>query len=145
MATFAKIGPDGIVEKVISVDNKVITDSNGIEQEQLGVDFLKNLYNEPNAVWKQTSYNTFENTHKLGKTPFRKNHAGVGFFYDAQRDAFIPPKIVNSYIFDENTCTWKPPIPYPETYIQNKKDINGDPVKDVYFWDDISINWKIQE
>ena len=58
MASFSKLDNNNIVTTVVSVVNKVITDNNGIEQEQLGIDFLKTLYNEPNAIWKQTSYNT---------------------------------------------------------------------------------------
>ena len=102
MAHFAKLGVGNIVEQVIVVHNSVITDENGIEQEKLGVDFINKLYNTRD-VWKQTSYNG----------NFRKNYAGIGFQYDQQRDAFIPPKPFNSWILDENTCRWNSPIPYP--------------------------------
>ena len=112
MASFAKI-ENNIVISVHSVVNEVLKDSNGIEQEQLGVDFLKTLYNEPNAVWKQTSYNTRGNIHSLGGVPFRKNHAGIGYTYDETRDAFIPQKPYNSWLLNETTCLWDAPIPYP--------------------------------
>ena len=82
MAHFAKLDNNNVVITVVSVVNEVIKDSNGIEQEQLGIDFLRNLNNEPNAIWKQTSYNK----------NFRKNFAGIGYRYDEQEDAFIPPK-----------------------------------------------------
>ena len=91
MASFAKI-ENNIVITVVSVVNEVLKDSNGVEQEQLGIDFLRTLYNEPNAIWKQTSYNTNGGVHSNGGTPFRKNHAGIGYTYDQQRDAFIPQK-----------------------------------------------------
>jgi DNA phosphorothioation-dependent restriction protein DptG len=81
MAYFAKLGTGNIVEQVISINNAVITDANGVEQEQLGVDFINKLYNTRD-VWKQTSYNG----------NIRKNYAGIGFQYDQTRDAFIPPK-----------------------------------------------------
>ena len=81
MASFAKI-ENNIVIAVHSVVNEVLKDSNGVEQEQLGIDFLRNLYNEPNAIWKQTSYNK----------NFRKNYAAIGYRYDEQEDAFIPPQ-----------------------------------------------------
>ena len=81
MAHFAKL-ENNIVIAVHSVVNEVLKDSNGVEQEQLGIDFLRNLYNEPNAIWKQTSYNK----------NFRKNYAAIGYRYDEQEDAFIPPK-----------------------------------------------------
>jgi hypothetical protein len=103
MAYFAKLGTGNIIETVISINNSVITDSNGVEQEQLGVDFINKLYNTRD-VWKQTSYNR----------TFRKNYAGVGYQYDQQRDAFIAPKPYQSWILNENTCRWESPIPYPQ-------------------------------
>jgi hypothetical protein len=82
MASFAKLNSENIVITVESVVNEVIKDSNGVEQEQIGIEFLRNLYKEPNAIWKQTSYNTVNGVHLLGGTPFRKNHAGIGYTYD---------------------------------------------------------------
>ena len=61
----------------------------------------------------QTSYNTRAGIHLLGGTPFRKNFAGIGFIYDEQRDAFIPPKPFDSWVLNETTCCWEPPIQYP--------------------------------
>ena len=55
-------------------------------------------------------YNTVANTHLLGGTPFRKNYAGIGFTYDADKDAFIPPKPFASWVLDDTTCQWKAPI-----------------------------------
>jgi hypothetical protein len=75
MASFAKLNSANIVITVESVVNEVLKDSNGIEQESIGIQFLRTLYNEPNAVWKQTSYNTVGGVHNNGGTPFRKNHA----------------------------------------------------------------------
>jgi hypothetical protein len=103
MASFAKLGTGNIVEQVISINNAVITDVNGVEQEQLGLDFINKLYNTRD-VWKQTSYNG----------NFRKNYAGIGFNYDQTRDAFIPPKPFNSWVLNEDTCLWESPIPYPQ-------------------------------
>jgi len=102
MAYFAKLGTGNIIETVISINNSVITDSNGVEQEKLGVDFINKLYNTRD-VWKQTSYNN----------NIRKNFAGIGYQYDQQRDAFIAPKPFNSWILNENTCRWEAPITYP--------------------------------
>ena len=121
MAYFAKLGKGNIIENVISINNSVITDSNGIEQEQLGVDFINKLYNTRD-VWKQTSYN---------KT-FRKNYAGIGFQYDQQRDAFIPPKPFNSWVLNESTCNWESPVSYPTD--GNK-----------YTWNESTLTWDIVE
>ena len=103
MAYFAKLGTGNIVEQVISINNAVITDTNGVEQEQLGVDFINKLYNTRD-VWKQTSYNN----------NIRKNYAGIGYHYDQARDAFIPKKPYNSWILNETTCLWESPIPHPQ-------------------------------
>jgi len=97
MAYFAKLGTGNIVEQVISVSNDIAT------TEQAGSDFINKLYNTRD-VWKQTSYNN----------NIRKNFAGIGYQYDQQRDAFIPPKPFNSWVLNETTCLWESPIPYPQ-------------------------------
>ena len=129
MASFAKI-ENNIVTTVLSVVNEVLKDSNGIEQESIGIEFLKNLYNEPNAIWKQTSYNTNGGVHSLGGTPFRKNHAGIGYIYDSNRDAFIPPKPYNSWVLNEATCQWEAPIARPQ---------DGQ----LYTWNEETQNWTL--
>ena len=129
MASFAKI-ENNIVTTVVSVVNEVLKDSNGIEQENIGIEFLKTLYNEQNATWKQTSYNTKGGVHSLGGTPFRKNHAGIGFTYDSQRDAFIPQKPYNSWVLNEQTCNWEAPIAYPQ-------DNNR------YVWNEQNLSWNL--
>jgi len=129
MAYFSKLNSENIVETVISINNAVITDSNGIEQEQLGVDFINQLY-KTNDVWKQTSYNTNGGVHSLGGTPFRKNHAGIGYTYDQQRDAFISPKPFNSWILNEQTCLWEAPVARPNE--GNR-----------YTWNEETQNWTL--
>jgi len=130
MASFAKLNNNNIVTTVESVVNEVLKDSNGIEQESIGIQFLKTLYNEPNAIWKQTSYNTIGGVHRLGGTPFRKNHAGIGYTYDENRDAFIPSKPFNSWILNETTCIWEAPIAYP---VDNN----------IYKWNEEIQNWEL--
>ena len=131
MASFAKLDNNNIVTTVESVVNEVLKDSNGIEQENIGIEFLKTLYNEPNAIWKQTSYNTNGGVHSLGGTPFRKNHAGIGYTYDSQRDAFIPTKTFNSWLLNETTCLWEAPVARPD---DNNK----------YKWNEEILNWILQ-
>ena len=111
MSNFAKIGLNGKVIEVQSVVNEVLHDANGVEQEVNGIDFLTKLTGW--SIWKQTSYNTLGGVHKLGGTPFRKNHASVGYTYDEDRDAFIPPKPFNSWTLNETTCLWECPVAYP--------------------------------
>ena len=128
MASFVKIGLNGKVIEVLSVVNEVLHDSNGVEQESIGIDFLTKLTGYP--IWKQTSYNTHGGVHKLGGTPLRKNFAGIGYTYDEDRDAFIPPKPYNSWILNETTCLWESTIPYPQ---DNNK----------YNWNEENKSWDL--
>jgi hypothetical protein len=128
MASFAKIGLNNEVIEVLSVVNEVLYDSNGVEQESIGIDFLTKLTGW--AIWKQTSYNTNGGVHKLGRTPFRKNHAGIGYTYDEDRDAFIPPKPFNSWILNETNCLWESPVPRPND-------------RSEYKWNESQQNWNI--
>ena len=121
MAYFAKLGTGNIVEQVISINNAVITDANGAEQEQLGNDFINNLYGSRD-VWKQTSYNG----------NIRKNFAAIGYSYDQTRDAFIPPKPYNSWILNETTCLWEAPVALPDT--ENR-----------YNWNEETTTWDLNE
>jgi len=83
MASFAKLNSNNIVTTVESVSNNVLNNpATGQEEEVRGLNFLRNLYNEPEAVWKQASYNTVGGVHLSGGTPFRKNHASIGYTYD---------------------------------------------------------------
>lgn len=84
-------------------------------------------------TYKQTSYNTIGGIHRQGGVPYRKNYAGEGYLYDTQRDAFIPPKIFDSWVLNEDTCLWDPPVPYPEDYF----DIGVD-----YRWDEDTGSWR---
>lgn len=117
MAHFAEIGLDNIVLKVIVVKNDVLLDENGIEQESLGVEFCRGLFG---GTWVQTSYNG----------TIRKNFAGVGFTYDTSRDAFIPPKLHESWVLNEETCLWEAPVTIPN---------DGN----MYAWDEATTNWVV--
>ena len=111
MAHFAYVNAKGIVEQVIVAEQDVIDSG---------------LFGNSNS-WIKTSYNTIGGIHKLGGTPLRKNFAGIGYTYDATRDAFIPPKPFKSWLLNENTCLWDAPIPYPNDgnmYIWNEEQLN---------------------
>jgi hypothetical protein len=128
MASFAKIGLNNKVIEVLSVVNEVLHDSNGVEQESIGIDFLTKLTGYP--VWVQTSYNTHGGINKNGGTPLRKNHAGIGMTYDETRDAFIAPKPFNSWVLNETTCLWESPVTYPT---------DGK----VYSWNELTLSWDL--
>ena len=117
MAHFAKLDEDNIVLEVIVVHNNELIDENNQESESKGISFLTS-WSGGYSNWKQTSYNG----------NFRKNFAGIGSKYDAQLDAFISPKLYNSWVLDEDTCQWKAPIPRPT---DNK----------YYIWDEPTTSW----
>lgn len=100
MAHFAKLDESNKVLAVHVVNNDVIT-VDGVESEQAGIDFLTELHGH--ASWKQTSYSG----------ALRKNYAGIGYSYDADRDAFIAPKPWASWNLNEETCRWEAPTAYP--------------------------------
>ena len=105
MAHFAEV-VNGIVRRVI------VAEQDFIDSGAVGIP----------SRWVQTSYNTYGGVHKLGETPLRKNYAGIGYTYDNQRDAFIPPKPYPSWNLNENSCLWESPIPYPSDGNQYKWD-----------------------
>jgi len=133
MASFAKIGLNNKVIEVHSVNNEVLKDSNGVEQEVNGIDFLTKLTGW--AIWKQTSYNTHGGVHANNGTPLRKNHAGIGYTYDENRDAFLQPKPFNSWVLNEDTCLWNSPVVMPTTELEENE---------YYSWNESIINWEIK-
>ena len=115
MARFAKVDKDNIVQTVHVVENKNLLNDQGEEEEVIGINFLIKVHGEEiGFTWIQSSYNTRGGVHSDGKTPFRKNHAGIGFTYDETRDAFIPPKPYDSWTLNEDTCQWDAPTAYPD-------------------------------
>ena len=108
MAHFAKV-EDGIVTEVIVAEQDVIDSG---------------LFGDG---WVQTSYNTHGGQHPEDR-PLRKNFAGIGFAYDAERDAFIPPQNYPSWTLSEETCLWEPPVAYPS---------DGG----LYVWDEDTLSW----
>ena len=114
MAHFAKLGVGNIVERVEVVSNDITL------TEQAGLNFLRNLYNDQNAQWFETSYNG----------NIRKNYAGIGYTYDQTRDAFIAPKPYASWTLNETTCLWEAP---------NAKPDDGE----TYSWNETTTSWDL--
>jgi len=123
MAHFAKLNSDNIVVQRALVDNSFMLDDDGVEQESYGINRLNKLYGDISpSYWKQYSVNTYEGKHYNPDTDelspdqsksFRKNAAGIGTTYDADRDAFIYPKADASWVLDETSCVYLPPIALP--------------------------------
>lgn len=105
------------------VQNGIVTEVIVIEQEMIDT----GLWGPPEE-WIQTSYNTHGGQHLLGGTPLRKNYAGIGHTYDPILDAFIPPKVFDSWVLDEISGHWVPPVPHP---IDGKK----------YMWNEETVSW----
>jgi hypothetical protein len=118
MAHYAFLDENNIVVDVISGKDEL---EDGIDWEVFYCEFR-------GQVCKRTSFNTIAGKHENGKTPFRKNYAGVGFFYDSVRDAFIPPKPYPSWILNDDTCLWESPKPCPGN-------------RAYFVWDESSQEW----
>jgi len=113
MTHFARV-QDGTVTEVIVIEQDMIDTG---------------LWGPPQE-WIQTSYNTHAGVHRHGGTPLRKNYASIGYLYDKDLDAFIPPKPYDSWALDANTCLWEPPVAYPQ---------NGN----VYTWNEQDQQWDL--
>ena len=120
MAHYAVLDSDNIVTQVFV----------GRDEDDLapGVTDWEIYYAPEGYTVKRTSYNTYGGQHTQGGEPFRKNYAGIGYAYDEERDAFIPPKPFESWLLVEETCLWEAPIPYPE---------DGE----TYTWDEDAGDW----
>jgi hypothetical protein len=121
MAHFTQLDANNVVTQVIVVANSDTADASGVEKEYIGAAFCEKLFG---GTWKQTSYNG----------SIRKNYAGVGYTFDAARDAFISPKPYNSWVLNENTCLWEAPVAMPADAG------TGEPPKR-YTWDEATTSW----
>jgi hypothetical protein len=112
------------------LDGKVIQ---GIVAE---AEFFQTFVDSSPGEWIQTSYNTHGGVHVNGGTPLRKNYAGIGYVYDAQRDAFYAPQPYPSWTLDEATCYWKAPVDQPAA-VMPTTEADGT----YYTWDETIVNW----
>jgi hypothetical protein len=118
VAHFAELNQNNEVLRVVVVDNRDTSDASGVEREHIGQAHLEKILG---GVWRQTSYNA----------TIRKNYAGVGYTYDSQRDAFVPPKPFASWILNETTCQWQAPVTMPQ---------DGR----MYAWNEQTTSWQEQ-
>ena len=110
MAHFAKIGMNGKVIQVLTMDNEQMKDADGKEIEAYGQQWLETHNNWPAQMWIQTSYNTANNKHTLGGTPFRGNYAGIGYEWDEDNNIFWPKKPFASWVKNTSDASWHSPI-----------------------------------
>ena len=150
MAHFAKLGANGKVIQVLTLDNKDMKNADGVEDETVGQQWLETHNNWPAQMWIQTSYNTSQNTHKLGGTPLRGNYAGIGYTWDEDNNIFWPKSPYPSWVKDVTTAFWKSPIGdapalTAEQEAQNTPaDENTPPThKWYYVWNEANQSWDL--
>jgi|TARA_R110000744_G_scaffold85604_2_gene167270 hypothetical protein len=141
MAHFAKINSDKIVLSVVAFNNSDMLDSNGIESETVGQQYLEQHNNHPAELWIQTSYNTAANTHLNEGVAFRGNYAQIGSIWDSKNNIFWHPKPFNSWVQNITTALWESPI-------GNAPDLTDEQVADTnnryaYKWNEDNQSWDI--
>lgn len=124
MAHYAFLNENNIVTEVIT----------GKNEGEEGINWEQHYGNFRGQVCKRTSYNTMGGVHKLGGTSFRKNYASIGYTYDSQRDAFIPIKPYNSWVLNEQKCTWNAPVAKPTTELEDNQ---------YYTWNESTLSWDL--
>ena len=110
MAHFAKIGMNGKVISVLTLDNNKMLNADGVEDETVGQQYLERHNNWPAQMWIQTSYNTSGGTHKDGGTALRGNYAGIGYIWDEDNNLFYGKKPYASWVLNTTTASWHSPI-----------------------------------
>ena len=128
MATFTKLDDNNIVLAVHALDDKVTQNSEGVEDENVGIEYLTKIHKHSN--WKQTYIDKSK----------RKNYAGIGYTYDAARDAFISPQKFPSWILNEEKCNWDAPVTYPSV-LSYKPDGQQDDKFYHIIWDEAGQKW----
>ena len=123
MAHFCELDSNNVVKQVIVVSNEDTSTAQGEEKESIGIAFCERLLG---GTWVKTSYNG----------NIRKNYAGIGYTYDADRDAFIPPKPYASWVLNETTCLWNAPVAYPT-------DVGTPDTPKMYTWNEESRTWDL--
>ena len=123
MAHFAELDSNNVVKQVIVVSNEDTSTAQGEEKESIGIAFCERLLG---GTWVKTSYNN----------NIRKNYAGIGYIYDKDRDAFIPPKPYASWVLNETTCLWNSPVAYPT-------DVGTPEAPKMYTWNENTTSWDL--
>ena len=146
MAHFAKIGMNGKVLQVLTLNDEDMLDSNDVSNETVGQQYLETHNNWPAQMWIQTSYNTSENEHKTGGTPFRGNYAGIGYEWDEENQIFWREKPYLSWVKNITTASWESPIGEApaltaEQNSQNEAETHGWD----YVWNEDNQSWDLTD
>ena len=142
MAHFAKLGANGKVISVLTLNNGDMLNADGVEDERVGQEYLQLHNNWPAEMWIQTSYNTRANTHNSGDNSkaFRGNYAGIGFEWDEDNQIFWPKKPFTSWVKDVATATWKSPIGDAPELTEEEKT-----AEKYYVWNEEGQSWDLTD
>ena len=146
MAHFAKLGSNGKVIQVLTLNNSDMHNADGVEDESVGQQYLETHNNWPAQMWFQTSYNTSGNQHNNGGTAFRGNYAGIGYTWDEDNNIFWPKKPYASWVKNTTTARWQSPIGdapalTAEQESQNTADTHGW----YYAWNEANTTWDLTD
>ena len=137
MAHYAKLGINSKVISVEVVADKDCKNADGIEDEEVGRQFLERIHNYPH--WVKTSYNTFGGQHKNGGTPLRGNYAGIGMIYDEDNDMFLPKKPYASWVLNTTEARWQSPIGDAPALSEAEEETH------IYNWNETDQSWDKEE
>ena len=148
MAHFAKLGANGKVIQVLTLDNKDMLNADGIEDEAVGQQYLERHNNWPAQMWIQTSYNTSGNKHNSGddSKAFRGNYAGIGYSWDEDTNIFWPKKPYASWVKNTATASWKSPIgDAPALTAEQEEQNEADTHQWGYSWNEDNQSWDLSD
>ena len=146
MAHFAKLGSNGKVIQVLTLDNKDMLNADGVEDESVGQQYLETHNNWPAQMWIQTSYNTSGGQHNNGGTPLRGNYAGIGYEWDEDNNIFWPKKPFASWVKDTATAMWKSPIGDAPALTEEQESQNAaDTHQWQYIWNEEGQSWDLTD
>ena len=144
MAHFAKIGTNGKVLQVLTLDNNNMLDANGVEDERVGQQYLELHNNWPAQMWVQTSYNTSNNIHNKGGTAFRGNYAGIGYTWDEDDQIFWPKKPYASWVKNNSEARWQSPIGDAPALTEEQTSQNeANTHRWSYVWNEANTTWDL--
>ena len=148
MAHFAKLGANGKVIQVLTMDNDKMLNADGVEDEAVGQQWLERHNNWPAQMWIQTSYNTIGNTHRSGDNSkaFRGNYAGIGYTWDEDDQIFWPKKPYPSWVKNMTTAGWDSPIgDAPELTAEQQSQNEADTHGWNYVWNEANQSWDLTD
>ena len=146
MAHFAKLGANGKVIQVLTLNNSDMQNADGVEDESVGQQYLEQHNNWPAQMWIQTSYNTSGNQHKTGGTAFRGNYAGIGMTWDEDDQIFWPKKPHASWVKNTSTASWDSPLgAAPALTAEQQSQNDAGTHRWTYVWNESGQSWDLTD